>query len=79
VTLGTSTEEIIEDYGIVFKWTGSRAYGVTFGHGEAPPPFEHGSRPYSTNHRYDQGGGLVAGEGGFIGNHLAKYLVGEVS
>jgi hypothetical protein len=46
VALGAGAEEIIEALGVVFKWTGSRAYGVASSHGEAPPqPLEHGDLP----------------------------------
>src|SRR5829696_5690155 len=52
VAFGAGAEEVIEALGIVLKWAGSRAYGVAFGHGEAPPPpLEHDPPPYSTNYR----------------------------
>src|SRR5215213_6561764 len=52
VVLSAGTEEIIKARSIVFEWSRSRAYRVSSGHSEAPPPpLEHDSRPYSTNYR----------------------------
>jgi hypothetical protein len=45
VALSAGTEEIVEASSIVFEWSRSRAYGVSSGRSEAPPPpLEHGFR-----------------------------------
>src|SRR5215212_8131928 len=56
VALSAGAKEIVEASSILFEWSRSRAYGVSSGHSEAPPPpLEHGSRPYSTNYRSTHG------------------------